>query len=67
MNILENYSVARGDIMQNIEELNLVTDKLTVEPNYSLENKMTCIEVYFNDAEQVLIVGVVDNNYIYWD
>ncbi len=52
--------------MQNIEELNLVTDKLAVKPNYSLDNKETCIEVCFNDKDQVLIVGVVDNNYIYW-
>lgn len=52
--------------MQNIEELNLVTDKLAAKPNYSLENRETSIEVYFNDKNQVLIVGVVDNNYIYW-
>ena len=31
-----------------------------------MENKETSIEVYFNDNGQVLIVGVVDNNYIYW-
>ena len=52
--------------IQNIEEINLITDKLQVKPNYSLENKTTSIEVYFNDKGQVLIIGVVDNNYIYW-
>lgn len=52
--------------MQNIEELNFVTDKLAVKPNYSLDNQRTCIDVYFNDKGQVLIVGEVDNNYIYW-
>lgn len=52
--------------MQNIEELNLVTDKLAVKPNYGLENIVTYIDVYFNEMGQVLIVGEVDNNYIYW-
>ena len=52
--------------MKNIEELNLITTNTEVKPNYSLENKETSIEVFFNDAGQVLIVGVVDNNYIYW-
>lgn len=52
--------------IQNIEELNLITDILQVKPNYSLENITTSIEVYFNDKGQVLIIGVVDNNYIYW-
>lgn len=52
--------------MQNIEEINLVTDKLAVKPNYDLDNRITYIEAYFNDEGQVLIVGVVDNNYIYW-
>ena len=53
-------------VMKNIEELNLITINTEVKPNYSLENKETSIEVFFNDAGQVLIVGVVDNNYIYW-
>lgn len=53
-------------VMKNIEELNLITTNTEVKPNYSLENKETSIEVFFNDAGQVLIVGVVDNNYIYW-
>ena len=52
--------------MQNIEELNLVTDKLAVKPNYDFGNRVTYIEAYFNDKGQILIVGVVDNNYIYW-
>lgn len=49
--------------IQNLEEINLLVE---TEPNYSLENKVTSIDVYFNDKEQVLIVGVVDNNYVYW-
>ena len=52
--------------MKNIEELNLITTNTEVKPSYSLENKETSIKVFFNNAGQVLIVGVVDNNYIYW-
>lgn len=51
--------------MQNIEEINLVSEKTEEKPNYSLENKLTWMDVYFNGEGQVLIVGVVDNNYIY--
>lgn len=52
--------------MQNIEELNLITENIQVTPNYSFENSVTSIEVYFDNAGKVLIVGVIDNNYIYW-
>lgn len=52
--------------MQNIEEINLVSKEVIIIPNYSLKNSLPWIDVYFNDQGQVLIVGVVDNNYIYW-
>lgn len=52
--------------MQNIEELNLITETNQSKPNYNLENIETSIEVYFDNTTKVLIVGVVDNNYIYW-
>lgn len=52
--------------MKKMETYNYVNDRSSVTPNYSLDGKQTAIDVYFNDNNEVLIVGFVDNNYIHW-
>lgn len=49
-----------------IQSLNLINKNTKVNPNYDLSNRRTHIELYFNTLNDLLIVGVVDNNYIYW-
>ena len=49
-----------------IEQYNLVNQKNFVTPNYDISHRETYITLYFNNAGDVIIVGNVDNNYIYW-
>lgn len=49
-----------------MESYNYVKEHNRATPRYSMTGKETSIEVYFNDKEEVLIVGVVDNNYVHW-
>lgn len=50
----------------NIEKYNCVTPENADEPRYTPDPADRKIRVYYTDSEQVIIVGVVDNNYIYW-
>lgn len=52
--------------MDDIESLNLVNQYTRVEPNYKLSGRETSIEIFLNDKDDIIIVGVVDSNYIYW-
>ena len=50
----------------DIQMLNLVNVQNRKNPGYPLDRKHTYLELFFSPKNDVLIVGVVDNNYIYW-
>ena len=50
----------------DITILNLVNQNTQVIPNYDLSGRETSISIYFNNDNDVIIVGEVDPNYIYW-
>jgi len=52
--------------MHEIEQYNMVNDSNAAIPKYNIGNKETYITLYFNNSSDVIIVGNVDNNYIYW-
>lgn len=49
-----------------IECLNLVNENTAVTPNYKLAGRVNSIIAYLNYLEDLIIIGRVDNNYIYW-
>lgn len=53
-------------IMNNIQQLNLVNQRTQVTPNYDLSNAETSIKIYIHADKYLIVLGVVDNNYIYW-
>ena len=50
----------------NIEKYNCVTPENAAEPKYTPNPEHRKIEVYYTDKNQVIIVGVADNNFICW-
>ena len=51
---------------EGIELHNGVSNKNMEFPAYDLSKKETGIDLYFSNEGDVIIVGTVDNNYIYW-
>lgn len=49
-----------------IEDLNLVNQDTAVTPNYELDGKVNSIIIYLNWMNDLIIIGWIDNNYIYW-
>ncbi|TCL57152.1 hypothetical protein EDD76_10914 [Kineothrix alysoides] len=49
-----------------IEQYNQINATTKAIPNYDLSKREKWIELYFDSLGNVLIVGVVDNNYIHW-
>lgn len=49
-----------------IETYNLVCAECAVRPNYDLSSRETYIKLYFTLNRDVIIIGEIDNNYIYW-
>lgn len=45
---------------------NLINSKTKVTPGYDIKGRETSICLYFSKNKDVLIIGRVDNNYIYW-
>jgi hypothetical protein len=45
---------------------NLINSKTKVTPSYDLKGRETSICLSFSKNKEVLIIGKVDNNYIYW-
>lgn len=50
----------------DIKNLNLVNYSTKVTPNYPVSGEKTNISLYFSKDGRLLIVGKIDNNYIYW-
>ena len=50
----------------DLSKLNMVSPSTAVTSNYDLSGRETSLVLYFNDDEDVIIVGQVDANYIYW-
>ncbi len=50
----------------SIEKFNCVTPENAAEPRYLPDPADRRIQVYYTGGEQVIIVGVADNNYICW-
>jgi len=53
-------------ILDDINRLNLVNQKTEEMPNYDLKKRETSIKIYLNLTGNLIILGVVDNNYIHW-
>lgn len=49
-----------------IDGLNLVNQDTAVTPNYELDGKVNSIIIYLNWMNDLIIIGWIDNNYIYW-
>ena len=49
-----------------IEGLNLVNQDTAVMPNYELDGRVNSIITYLNIRNELLIIGWIDNKYIYW-
>lgn len=58
-------SVFGGKAMK-IDGLNLVNQDTAVTPNYELDGKVNSIIIYLNWMNDLIIIGWIDNNYIYW-
>lgn len=50
----------------DVRNLNLVNRNTRIIPNYDVSKRETSICLYFNRKGKVLIIGRLDNNYIYW-
>ena len=50
----------------NPSSLNMVSPNTAVAPNYDLNGRETSLVLYFNEDEDVIIIGAVDVNYVYW-
>ena len=50
----------------SIEELNLLTEENMKIPKYKPNRKFRCIKAYYPNSEDVIIVGEVDPNFIWW-
>ena len=50
----------------DITKHNCVTAENADEPRYQPDPANRKVRVYYTDREQVIIVGVADNNFIYW-
>lgn len=50
----------------DIQKYNCVTPENADTPKYTPNPDHRKIQVYYTDKNQVIIVGVADNNYIYW-
>lgn len=50
----------------DIRELNCLTLDNASTPKYNPYSGNCCIRVYYADKNKIIIVGVADNNYIYW-
>lgn len=50
----------------DIERYNLVNESNAKHPNYDLSDRVTSIIVYLTYLDELIIVGEIDNNYIYW-
>ncbi len=48
------------------EQWNLVNESTEVKPNYELDGRVNSIITYLNIKNELLIIGWIDNNYIYW-
>lgn len=49
-----------------VEQWNLVNERIEVKPNYELDGRVNSIITYLNFKNELLIIGWIDNNYIYW-
>lgn len=49
-----------------VKKLNLVNSKSQVKPNYDLSKREKYIKIQLTLDKQLIIIGVIDNNYIYW-
>ena len=52
--------------MHEIEQYNMVKISNAANPRYDISSVETYITLYFNNFGDVIIIGNVDNNYIYW-
>lgn len=53
--------------LSNIDkEYNLVNQHTKVESNYDLSSRQSSIKIYIDRKGNLIILGIVDNNYIYW-
>lgn len=50
----------------DIQKYNCVTPENAAEPKYTPNPADRKVQVYYTDKGQVIIVGVADNNFIYW-
>ena len=50
----------------NILKYNCVTPENADNPKYTPNPDHRKVQVYYTDKDQVIIVGVADNNFIYW-
>ncbi len=53
-------------LLEIYKEYNLVNDQTKVEPNYDLSNRETSISILIDLYGNLIMLGVVDNNYIHW-
>lgn len=58
--------IAVDIFLNEIEKINCVNKTTQVKPNYDLTNSERYIQLAFDSKGNVLIVGVIDNNYIHW-
>ncbi len=49
-----------------MESFNFVNRSNYVAPKYDISGRKPWINLYFNNGGEIVIVGNVDNNYIYW-
>ncbi len=54
------------DLLEIYKEYNLVNDQTMVKANYDLSKRETSIQILIDRNGNLIILGVVDNNYIYW-
>ncbi len=50
----------------DIQKLNRLTPDNAATPKYNPYSGKSCVQVYYANNNKVIIVGVADNNYIYW-
>ena len=50
----------------DIQKLNCLTPDNAATPKYNPYSGKSCVQVYYANNNKVIIVGVADNNYIYW-
>jgi len=63
-----NISRFQGGVknMEGVQKYNLINEKCVAESKQDLSTRETYITLYFNIDGDVIIVGNIDNNHVYW-